>query len=65
MGKHNHAHIEASGVPLAQAARDALEKAGEAWTEHLSATAADRDAARSYLRTTAMLDMVESACLAG
>ncbi|MGB7410156.1 MAG: transcriptional repressor [Sphingopyxis granuli] len=33
MGKHNHAHIEASGVPLAQAARDALEKAGEAWTD--------------------------------
>ncbi|AMG75775.1 Fur family transcriptional regulator [Sphingopyxis granuli] len=33
MGKHDHAHIEARGVPLAKAARDALEKAGEAWTD--------------------------------
>jgi len=33
MGKHEHAHIEASGASLANAAQDALEKAGEAWTD--------------------------------
>lgn len=33
MGKHDHPHHEASGVPLAQAARTALEAGGEAWTD--------------------------------
>ncbi|SNS67758.1 Fur family transcriptional regulator [Sphingopyxis indica] len=33
MGKHEHKHIEASGASLAKAARDTLEKGGEAWTD--------------------------------
>ena len=33
MGKHDHAHIEASGASLAGAAQTALESAGEAWTD--------------------------------
>ena len=33
MGKHDHAHIEASGASLASAAQTALEGAGEAWTD--------------------------------
>ena len=33
MGKHDHAHIEASGASLASAAQSALEHAGEAWTD--------------------------------
>ena len=33
MGKHDHAHIEASGASLANAAQTALERAGEAWTD--------------------------------
>ena len=33
MGKHDHAHIEASGASLAKAAQGALEQAGEAWTD--------------------------------
>jgi Fur family transcriptional regulator, zinc uptake regulator len=33
MGKHDHPHVEASGADLATAARAALEKGGEQWTE--------------------------------
>lgn len=33
MGKHDHPHVEASGTQLAVAARAALEKAGEQWTD--------------------------------
>lgn len=33
MGKHDHPHVEASGQDLAAAARAALEKGGEQWTE--------------------------------
>lgn len=33
MGKHDHPHVEASGAPLAVAARAALEAGGEAWTD--------------------------------
>ncbi|NJS14334.1 MAG: transcriptional repressor [Sphingopyxis sp.] len=33
MGKHDHEHIEASGNELAAAAKVALEKGGEQWTE--------------------------------
>ena len=33
MGKHEHRHIESTGAPLAEAARAALEAAGEAWTD--------------------------------
>lgn len=33
MGKHDHAHVEATGASLAKAAQTALEGAGEAWTD--------------------------------
>jgi Fur family transcriptional regulator, zinc uptake regulator len=33
MGKHDHPHVEASGADLATAAKSALEKGGEQWTE--------------------------------
>lgn len=33
MGKHDHPHVEASGHDLTAAARAALEKGGEQWTE--------------------------------
>lgn len=33
MGKHDHSHVEATGIALADAAKAALEAGGEQWTE--------------------------------